>query len=168
MHWVDIVMLAILAISMVVGFVRGFVFEVLSLLGWVAAYWVAQWFASDMAVYIPVGKPGSALNHAVGFAVLFIAVLLLWAILSRLLRFLIHASPLSIPDRALGAGFGLLRGFMILLVAATVVALTPLSKSPAWRASQGAPWLHAAMEGLRPLLPAELSKYLPAPSGAAR
>jgi membrane protein required for colicin V production len=168
MQWVDLAMLAVLAISMVVGLVRGLVFEVLSLVGWLVAYLVARWFGADLAVHIPVGKPGSAVNHAVGFVVLFIAALLLWAIASRLLRFLIHASPLSTPDRALGACFGLLRGLVILLVAATVITVTPLAKSHPWRASHGAQWLHAALDGLRPLLPSQLSTYMPASSGTAR
>jgi membrane protein required for colicin V production len=171
MQWVDLVMLGVLSISIIVGLVRGFVFEVLSLFGWFVAYLVARWFAADLAVHIPVGKPGSALNHAVGFAALFIAALLIWAVASRLLRFLIHATPLSIPDRLLGGAFGLLRGLVLLLAAATVIAVTPLAKTPAWQASQGAQWLHAALDGLRPLLPSQLSTHLqtrvPA-SGAAR
>lgn len=154
-------MLGILAVSMIVGLVRGFVFEVLSLVGWLVAYLVARWFAADVAVHIPIGRPGSAVNHATGFVVLFIVALLLWAIASRLLRFLIHATPLGIPDRALGACFGLLRGLVLLLAAATVIAVTPLGKSSTWRASQGAQWLHAALDGLRPLLPSQLSTHLP-------
>ncbi|WOB10185.1 CvpA family protein [Piscinibacter gummiphilus] len=172
MQWVDLAMLGILAISVIVGLVRGFVFEVLSLVGWLVAYLVARWFAVDVAVHIPIGKPGAATNHAVGFVLLFIAALLLWAIASRLLRFLIHASPLSIPDRGLGAAFGLLRGLVLLMAAATVITVTPLAKTPAWRASRGAQWLHSAVDGLRPLLPSQLSNHLPnhvpASSGRSR
>ncbi len=168
MQWVDLAMLGVLSISVIVGMVRGFVFEVLSLVGWVVAYLVARWFAADLAVHIPIGKPGSAVNHAVGFAILFIAALLLWAIASRLLRFLIHASPLSLPDRALGAGFGLLRGLVLLMAAATVITVTPLAKTPAWQASRGAQWLHSALGSLRPLLPSQLSNHLPGSTSPAR
>jgi membrane protein required for colicin V production len=167
MQWLDLAMLAVLAISVVVGLVRGFVFEVLSLAGWFAAYFVAHWFAADLAPHVPVGKPESALNHGAAFAALFIAALIVWAIASRLLRFLIHATPLSLPDRLLGGVFGLARGLLMLLVAATVIAYTPLVKSPVWQASLGAHWLHAALDGLRPLLPPQVSNHLPAP-GAAR
>jgi membrane protein required for colicin V production len=172
MQWVDLAMLGVLLLSVIVGLVRGFVFEVLSLAGWLVAYLVARWFAADVAVHVPVGKPGGATNHAVSFALLFIAALILWAIVSRLLRFLIHATPLSLPDRALGAGFGLLRGLVLLLAAATVITFTPLAKAPAWQASRGAQWLHAALDGLRPLLPSQLSNrlpnHVPASTGAAR
>lgn len=168
MQWVDLAMLGVLAVSVVVGLVRGFVFEVLSLVGWFVAYLVARWFAADVAPHIPVGAPGSAVNHAVAFACLFIAALIVWAIASRLLRFLIHATPLSFPDRLLGAAFGLLRGLVLLLAAVTVIAYTPLATSPVWKASTGAQWLQSALDGLRPLLPSLISTRLPAATGEAR
>jgi membrane protein required for colicin V production len=168
MQWVDIVLAGVLAISVIVGLVRGFVFEVLSLLGWFVAYFAAQWLAADVAPHIPVGKLGSGINHAAAFAAVCVAVLLIWALSSRLVRLLIHATPLSLPDRLLGSVFGLLRGLVLLLAAATVISLTPLFKSPAWQASQGAQWLHVALGGLRPLLPPQLLQHLPASSGAVR
>jgi membrane protein required for colicin V production len=163
MQWVDLIMLGVLSISVIVGLVRGLVFEVLSVLGWFAAYFVARWFAVELGPYLPVGQPGSALNYAASFAALFIAALLVWALASRLLRFLIHATPLSLPDRLLGGAFGLLRGLVLLLAVATVVAMTPLANAPGWKTSHGARWLHVALDGLRPLLPSQLSNHLPAP-----
>ena len=168
MQWVDIVLASVLALSVIVGLVRGFVFEVLSLLGWFAAYFAAHWLAPEASPHIPVGKPGSGMNHAAAFAAVFVAALIVWALGSRLIRLLIHATPLSLPDRLLGAVFGLLRGLVLLLAAATVISITPLVKSPAWQASQGAQWLHAALSGLRPVLPPQLLQHLPASSGAVR
>jgi membrane protein required for colicin V production len=160
--WIDWVLLAVLASSVLVGLVRGFVFEVLALAGWLVAWFAAQWFAADLAPHIPVGAPGSALNHAVAFAACFAGVLLAWALLARLVRMLVRATPLSMADRALGAGFGLLRGGVLLLALATVLTLTPAGKSRPWRLSVGAMWLNTAMHGLKPVLPAQLAQWLPA------
>ena len=168
MQWVDIVLASLLGLSVIVGLVRGFVFEVLSLLGWFVAYFAARWFAPDVAPHLPVGTPGSGINHAAAFAAVFVAALLVWALSARLVRLLIHATPLSLPDRLLGAVFGLLRGLVLLLAAATVISLTPLSKSAAWQASQGAQWLQAALDGLRPVLPPQLLQHPSASSGAVR
>lgn len=41
-------LLAVLALSMLLGAWRGLVFEVLSLAGWVLAFVVARWFAGDL------------------------------------------------------------------------------------------------------------------------
>ncbi|MFT3665081.1 CvpA family protein [Piscinibacter sp.] len=158
--WVDAVLLAVLALSVIVGLVRGFVFELLSLAGWVAAWFAAQWFAPLAARYVPVGEPGSALNLGAALAGVFVLALIVWAIVTRLIRFVIHATPLSLPDRALGALFGALRGVVLLLAAAAVVGLTPAVTSPAWQQSRGAGVLAALLDGLMPLLPPQVAEHL--------
>ena len=160
--WVDAVLLGLLALSALVGLMRGFVFELLSLFGWLVAYFAAQWFTPMLAEHLPVGQPGSGMNHGAAFACAFVAALIVWGLLARLVRMLIRATPLSLIDRLLGAGFGVARGLIVLLAIATVVGLTPLSKSAAWQSSLGAPWLQAGLRGLKPVLPAEVSQHLPA------
>ena len=64
-------------------------------------------------------------------------------------------------DRVLGAGFGALRGVIVLLVIATVVALTPAARAPAWRTSHGAAWLAVMLQELKPVLPNEVAQHLP-------
>lgn len=160
--WVDWVLLAVLALSVAVGLWRGAVFEVLSLAGWLVAYVVAQLFTAQVAPHVTVGSAGSALNHAVTFALLFVAALIVWALASRLVRLLIHATPLKAVDRTLGGAFGLLRGAILLLALATVVMLTPLARSADWQASRGAAWLTTLLQGLRPMLPDDLAHHLPA------
>jgi membrane protein required for colicin V production len=81
---------------------------------------------------------------------------------ARLLRAVVHATPLQAIDRVLGALFGLLRGAVLLLAVATVVALTPAARSPSWQHSHGAAWLGALLAGLKPLLPDAVARHLPA------
>jgi membrane protein required for colicin V production len=158
--WVDALLLVVLLASVVIGIVRGFVFEVLSLLGWIAAWFGAQWAAPQLAPALPVGTPGGALNLGAAFAICFVLALVLWALLARLIRLLIHATPLSVPDRLLGAGFGALRAGVLGLALATVVGLTPAAQSQGWRQSQGARWLGEVIVLLKPLLPAEAQRWL--------
>ena len=153
--------LGILVLSILVGLIRGFVFEVLSLLGWIAAYFAAQWLSPMLAPHIPIGKPASALNQAAAFACTFIAALLIWSIVARLLRVLIRATPLSLVDRGLGATFGVARALVVMLAITTVVLLTSLAKSNAWQASRGAVWLHGALNGIKPVLPQQVVEHLP-------
>mgnify|MGYP003575761826 CR=1 FL=1 len=159
--WVDWALLAVLALSIVVGVVRGFIYEVLSLLGWVAAYFAAQWFAPQLAPSLPIGTPGSAANHAAAFAIVFILALIVWGLAVRVLRMLVHATPLSGVDRLLGAVFGAARGMVLLLAVASVVMLTPLRQSPAWQQSRGAVWLAEGLAMVKPLLPAAVSQHIP-------
>jgi membrane protein required for colicin V production len=158
---VDWALLAVLLISVVVGLWRGLAFEVLSLVGWVVAFVAAQALAPTVAAYVPVGAPGSALNHGVAFLGVFVLALVLWALASRLVRLLIHATPLQPVDRMLGGAFGLARGAVLLLAVATVVMLTPAQRSLAWQHSQGAAWLGVMLQGLKPVLPEVIARQLP-------
>ena len=160
--WVDWTLLAIVLASVIVGVVRGLVFEVLSLLGWVAAYMAAHAGASWLAPHLPIGAPGSALNFGAAFALTFIVALIVWSLLARLLRLLIHATPLTLVDRTLGAAFGLVRALVVLMAVATVVSFTPASRAPAWQTSHGAAWLGALITGIKPLLPVAVTRHLPA------
>ena len=158
--WLDWALLAVLALSLLVGVARGLVFECLSLAGWVVAWFSAQWAAPQLAPFVPVGAAGTAMNLGVALVLCFVAAFLVWALLARLVRLLVHATPLSLVDRLLGAGFGLLRGVVLLLAVATVVGLTPASQSPGWRASQGARWLGQAMASLKPMLPEPVARLV--------
>jgi membrane protein required for colicin V production len=126
------------------------------------AFFAAQWAVPHVAGHIAIGEPGSALNHAAAFALCFFAALLTWALVARLLQLLIHATPLTLPDRALGAVFGLARGAVLLLALATVVKLTPAAQSEPWQASTGARWLSATMQIIKPMLPPDVAQWLPA------
>jgi membrane protein required for colicin V production len=160
--WVDMVLLGVLVLSVAVGLWRGLVFELMSLAGWVVAYVLASVYTPEVSGYVPVGEPGSPLNQGTAFVVAFIGALVVWSLLARVVRLVIRATPLTVIDRVLGAGFGVLRGVVVLLAVATVIALTPVARSPEWTASHGAAWLGVALQSLKPMLPADVARHLPA------
>jgi membrane protein required for colicin V production len=168
--WVDGTLLAVLAVSVALGLWRGVVFELLSLAGWLVAWFGAQWAAPQLAGWLvrtlgwgPPEGPWPAPAHPAAFALAFLGALVLWSLLARVVRMLLHATPLSLPDRVLGAGFGLLRGAVLLLALAMVVSLTPAAQSQGWTGSRGAQWLGQALRALGPLLPAAARERLPSP-----
>jgi membrane protein required for colicin V production len=160
---VDIAMLAAILLSVVVGLVRGLVFEVLSLVGWVVAYLVASWFATDAQAWLPMlQRFDPVVRHAIALALLFVGALVTWTLAARLVRMLVRATPLSLIDRVGGGAFGVLRGVVLLLVLATVVRYTPASQSLLWTTSVGAAWLDAVVSRLEAWLPGEVGPWLPA------
>jgi len=146
-------MLGVMAFSALVGLWRGFTFELLSLAGWFFAYFAARWLEPWAASELPIGAPGSLLNHGAAFACVFIVALIVWGFVARGISALIKKTPLSPIDRLLGAAFGVLRAAIVLLAFATLIGYTPAGRSPAWRESAGAAMLEAALQALLPLLP---------------
>ena len=85
MNWPDYAILAVMAISIGVGALRGFIMEVFSLLVWVAAFGVAYHFAGDVAVIMEGAVTLPSARIAMGFTGLFIAVLLVGGLINYLL-----------------------------------------------------------------------------------
>ena len=160
--WVDWTLLAVLALSVLIGLWRGVVFELMSLAGWVVAWFGGQWAAPLLLPYLPVNSVESPLRLASAFLICFIGILILWGLLSKLVRMLLHATPLSVPDRILGAGFGVIRGGVLLLALASVIALTPAAQSTGWQLSQGARWLELGLQTVKPLLPPTAARWFTA------
>jgi membrane protein required for colicin V production len=157
----DWIFTAVLLASLAIGAWRGLVYELMSLAGWVAAFFVAQVFAPQAAEWLPMGKAAEPVRYAAGFVVVFVAAAFAAGLLSWLAKKLIDAVGLRPVDRTLGAAFGLVRGIVLLLAAAVVVNMTQLQSSAWWQESKGAPVLTAALKGLKPALPEEFAKYLP-------
>lgn len=157
----DWIFLGILLISMLVGAWRGLVFEVLSVLSWIAAFVLAQWFAPTVAQWLPIAGASEAIRYAAGFVVVFVAAIFLGGLIAFLTKKLIAAVGLRPADRMLGAIFGLARGIIVLLALAVVAGMTPLKSAAMWKESTGARIASVALAGLKPVLPQEFGKYLP-------
>ena len=145
---------------MLLGAWRGLVYEVLSVLGWVVSFFVAQWFAPDLAARLPVQSAADPVRYAAAFVLIFIAAVFAAGLLAFLIKKLVAAVGLAPVDRVLGAAFGVLRGVVLLLAATVVIDMTALKTSDWWRESKGAPLLAATLKALKPVLPEQFAKYL--------
>ena len=161
MALLDWIAVTLIVVSMLFGLVRGLVFEVISLVGWVVAFVVAQWFASDVAAWLPAGDPQASWRYPLAFVLLFVAVAFGVGLVASLTRKLIAAVGLRPVDRILGGAFGAARGAVALLVLAVVVHLLALSDSAWWHESRSAVVLDAALQSLKLALPEKLASYLP-------
>lgn len=133
MTWFDYTVIAIALWSVLLGWWRGFVYEVLSLLGWVAAYSVARWQAVNVATLMPAGLGVDAIKVTVAFVLLFVATLIVSGIVVWLLLKLIKSTGLGWVDGLFGTLFGMLRGTLIVLMLVLLAGLTDLPKEPFWR-----------------------------------
>ena len=158
----DWIFLAVLLASMLIGAWRGLVFEVLSALGWLVAFMAAQWWAEDVAAWLPLGGIDQvAVRYAAGFVAVFVIVVFAWGLLASLAKRLMEATGLRPADRTLGALFGMVRAGVLWLVLTVVVQTTQLRDAVWWQVSSIAPWLSVALQEIRPSLPQGLEKYLP-------
>jgi len=156
----DYAVLVIVGFSILLSMIRGLVREILALLAWVAAFVVANLFGSRVAALLPAAIPGEELRLLVGFAGVFLAVLLLTGLVAATLSRLVKNAGLGAEDRLLGALFGLARGVLIVLVLVLVAGLTTLPQKPSWRNAVFSAPLEALAMSVKSWLPGDLARRI--------
>lgn len=154
----DYAVLATVGLSVGLGWWRGFVYELLSLLGWLAAYFVAKLFAPEVMPYVPDVAPSEVGKTAIAYAVLFVATLIVSGILAWSLSKLAKFVGLGWMDGGMGAVFGLVRGVLLVLVLVSLAGLTDLPQQAFWREAWSSQVLQNAAFFSRDILPENVAK----------
>jgi membrane protein required for colicin V production len=139
---------------------RGLVKEILSLLGWVAAFVVANAFGAKLAPMLPSVIPGEALRLIVAFIALFLGVRVLMGLLALAIGALIEASGLSLADRGLGGLFGLGRGIVIVLAGVILCGMTSIPQQAFWKTRCCRRWRKPERVPSNPFLPAAFAQHV--------
>lgn len=156
----DYVVLGVLGASCVLGLWRGLVSEVLALLAWVVAFFVARQWAYLAAPWFEGLTVEPALHYAGGFVTVFIGVLIVFGLGRLALTFVLRAVGLGLTDRLLGVVFGFVRGLAIVLVAVLLAGLTTMPKEVWWQQASLAPPLETAVIAAKPYLPSEIAQRI--------
>lgn len=156
----DYAVLTVIVASVLLGLWRGVMSELLALAAWIVAFLAARVFAAEVATRLTgqIAEPG--LRLAAAYVVVFVGVLLVFAIARMLVSLLLKAAGLGLLDRLLGAAFGVLRGVLVVLAAVLVAGMTPLPKAVWWRDAMLAPPLETVIIAAKPWLPADAAKRI--------
>lgn len=160
MNWLDYAIIAILAVSGLVGLARGFVRELVSLGVWIAALLVAWFFHREVAdmLVAQISHPGVRLG--VSFAGLVVLVLFLGAIIGAILAALVDKAGLSVFDRLLGFFFGVARGGVVVAMSVYLIALSPVRDEPWWGEAQLVGQFQSLADSILALVPASVQARL--------
>jgi len=157
---IDIIVLAIVGISILFGVLRGLVREVLALVAWVAAFLLANLLAPDAAKLLPQAIASEEIRLLVTFVVVFIVVLVGLSVLAVLASKVVKIVGLGPADRVVGGVFGLARGMLVVMILVLLAGLTSLPRQPMWRNAALSSPLEAFAGYMKGWLPADLSKRI--------
>jgi len=154
----DIVVIAVLAISVGLAVWRGMVREVFSLVSWLGAFWISKEFSGIVAGWLPASISNPGLRLVIGFVSLMLLGLLVFSLITMLLVHLVKIAGLKNSDRTLGAFFGLLRGVVIIVILVLLGGMTSVPREPFWRDALMARPLEAVALWVKPWFPDEVGR----------
>ncbi len=126
MSLVDLVIFAVLAVSVISAFVKGFFVEVFSLVGVIVGLFLAAANYATFAPWIERVVENHEVANLIAFVVIALLVMVAAGLLGRVFRRLLRGVGLGIVDRLLGAAFGLVKGVVVVtLVLMAIVAFLP-------------------------------------------
>lgn len=159
MSALDWVFVVILVGSVLIGALRGLVFEVLSLISWVLAFFAARLWGAEVGMWLPMQEMDEGVRIAAGLVIVFVVAIFALGLVIRIIGKLVQFVGLRPFDRTLGALFGALRGVLLLVLIALVFMLTSMRESQIWNTSVFAPHLVSAVSVLRPWMPQEMGRH---------
>lgn len=150
---IDWLIIAVVVISTLLSLKRGFVKEVLSLVTWVVAFVVAVKFSDNLQALLVAQIQSDQIRYIVAFVTLFIASLVICALVSYLIGSLIQVTGLSSTDRVLGMVFGFARGGLVVVAFVSLLSLSPaIEKTEMWKSSTLIPQLVLLKDWTRDML----------------
>ena len=158
----DWVILGFIALSVLIGLVRGLVVEVLSIAIWAVAVVLAIQHGEAVSHLFAEAVELPSARVALGYGLVFFGTTIVGALLLWLTRQLVAGTGLGGTDRLLGAGFGLIRGVLLVVVVVTLARMTPLPRDPWWQESRTIPAFVALGEFAVVALPDELEAWIEA------
>lgn len=163
MNWVDIAVVAVAAVSGLVGIARGFVRESLGIGAWVGAGYVAVALAPNLQDRFTGWLGNPDLGHPAAYAAVFMVCLIIFSVLAGWIGTAVQSTALSGVDRSLGALFGIARGFALVVATYVITGFAiPAGKWPdAVREARLQPTVAEAANWVSAQLPASYRPSLP-------
>ena len=116
----DFVIGSLVLLSSLYGLYRGLIRELISLIAWITAFFVAIFFSPGLAIMLDPEWAGETLRLIFSFSAIFVGVLIFSSIIQFVMSKFVSLIGLGGLDRFLGFVFGLLRG---LIISMTVLVL---------------------------------------------
>lgn len=167
----DLVLIAIVTVSAIVGLFRGLLREAIAVFTWVAALWFAWHFGPSLEPSLGGALADPSVRPWAARAIIFVGVLFVGAAIGWVAAYFVQLSIFRGTDRLLGFAFGLVRGIVAIGVLVIVGQALDLDRDEWWTRAKLAPFAESTANSLRAIVgddPFERVEELLTSSAASR
>lgn len=152
----DCIIVGIIAISVLISFLRGFVREAISLCVWGLAIILGLKYAGPLGNAWFTGIHSPELRYITVFIILFLVIMIVGMIISAIIRALMDKTGLGIVDRFLGVVFGFARGVLLVAMALMFIEMSSWAHSDWMKSSYAVEKMEPLVKWLNSFVPEQV------------
>lgn len=153
-NWLDIILFVILAVTLVLGCIKGLIRQLVGILAVVIGLILSMGYYQSVGSFYRPLVASDSLAYFLGFLTIFLFVLLLGWLISRIFSKVMKGS-LKFINHILGGFFGLLKGVLICGVIVFALLVFPIN-TEVLKKSFAAPYCLKITKGVVELIPKQL------------
>lgn len=152
MSLLDVAILVLLLISAGVGWLRGILRELFSLVSWAVAGWLAYRFRAEAGGLLQSWISDPTLQQVVGGVALFVIAVLILSLVGNLTAMLVEKAGMRAADRSLGLVFGIVRGLVLAAGVVLLLRAAGFDQQTWWQSSLLVEYLQGPADAIEQLI----------------
>ncbi|NQY44186.1 MAG: CvpA family protein [Legionellales bacterium] len=152
----DLLILVIIIASALMGLLRGFVKEALSVGAWIISTWVAVAFGDELSAVVSAHVDNKILILIISYGGLFFGTLIFSTIINFLISNVVKMTGFTFTDRMMGILFGILRGVVFIAILALAAKMLSFDDAHWWSSSEYIKYFNPISEWLHQFVPDNL------------
>ena len=152
MNWIDYLLIALIVVSCIAGVLRGLLREVITLVSWIAAVWIAWHYAYVLEPRLGGTLANEDVRAWAARSIIFLALVVIGTCISAIVGRLVRLSIFGGTDRFFGGIFGFLRALVMIGLFVMLCHALRLNGEPWWRGSTLIPYGERVANVLRSMV----------------
>lgn len=152
-NFIDYFVLIVIGVSVLLGFVHGFIRMILSVLVWVAAFFISAFYGPHLATTFSLVTNDPKWQLWLSYGTVFVVAVVIGFVVKLILNLILTGGNVGIINRFLGAVFGGIRGVIIVLLFVWFALLVGMDQSAAFKASRLMPFFDNLLTNVETMFP---------------
>ncbi len=152
----DIAIVVIICLSMLMGVIRGFVKEALSVGAWVISTWAAVTFGDEVSSTVSTMIDSNVAVLIISYGGLFFGSLIVASLINFIIANVVKMTGFTFTDKIAGMAFGLIRGALFISIIGLVAHFMEFDQASWWSSSSLIDYFTPMSDWLAQFIPTDI------------
>ncbi len=152
-NFIDYFILIVIGVSVLLGFIHGFIRMILSVLVWIAAFFISAFYGPHLATTFSLVTNDPKWQLWLSYGTVFVVAVVVGFVIKLILNLILTGGNVGIINRFLGAVFGGIRGVIVVLLFAWFALLVGMDQTAPFQGSRLMPFFENLLTNVETMFP---------------